>query len=82
MDHALPVVVSDKVDSDTEVSISSWSADTMQVGLRVFGEVEVDHHVHRLNVYTSGEEICAIQTSKLFEIAHLFYFFVNFIWRT
>ena len=44
---------------------SSGSADSMQVGLSVPGEVEVDDHIHRQDVDTTSEDICANQAPGL-----------------
>ena len=53
--YASPVIVGDEVDGDTEVTISSWSADSVQVRLCMLGEVKVDDHIHCLNIDTSRE---------------------------
>lgn len=57
------VLVRDQVDGDTQVAEPPRAPDTMQVRLRHAGEVEVDHHVDRLHVYTSGEEVGAHQVA-------------------
>ena len=44
---------------------SSRSADSMQVGLGVPGEVEVDDHVDRQDVDTTSEDIRANQAPGL-----------------
>ena len=54
----------DQVDGETEVAETAGAADTVQVGLGVLGEVEVDYHVHGLDVDTTGEEVGA------HEVAH------------
>lgn len=51
------VVVGDEIDGNTQVTESSRSADSVQVGLGHLGEVEVDDNVDGLDVDTSGEEI-------------------------
>lgn len=53
------VVPVDEIDSEAEVAVSSRTADTMEVCLGVLGEIEVDDHVHGLNINTSGQEIGA-----------------------
>lgn len=45
------------VDSETEMSETARSADSVEVSFRVLGEVEVDDHIDRLDIDTSGEEI-------------------------
>ena len=51
------IVVSDEVDGNAHVAETTGAADSVQVGLRHLGEVEVDDHVHGLDVNTTGEEI-------------------------
>ena len=41
------------------------SADSVQVGVRVLGEVEIDYHVHREDVDSSCEDVRAHQASRL-----------------
>ncbi len=53
------VLLSDKVDGETEVAETTRTTDSMQIGLRVLGEVEVNHDVHRLDVDTTGEQVSA-----------------------
>jgi len=49
----LPVIISDEVDSDAEVSITTWSTDAMQVRLRVLWEVKVNDDIHSLDINAS-----------------------------
>ena len=49
----------DQVDSQTEMSETARTTDTMQIRLCVLGEIEVDNDVHSLNVDTSGQQIRA-----------------------
>merc|ERR1719420_1527651 len=56
--HAIQVqavVVRHKVDAQSQMTESSTSTDAVQVRLRVLREVEVDHHVHRLDVDPASE---------------------------
>merc|ERR1712159_224761 len=57
------VIVSHEVDSKTKVTKASGTADTVQVGLGVLGEIEVDHHVHGLDVNASCEQVRGHQAS-------------------
>ena len=41
------------------MSETSRSTNTMEVGLRIFGEVEIDDNIHSLNVDTTGKKIRA-----------------------
>ena len=49
------VVLSDEVDGETEVTKAPRATDSMEVSLRILGEVEVDDHIHRDDVNTAGE---------------------------
>lgn len=44
------VLVRDQVDGDAQVAVAPRPPDPVQVRLGVAREVEVDHHVHRLDV--------------------------------
>ena len=52
------VVVGNEVDGDAHVAETAGATDAVEVGLRHLGEVEVDDHVHGLDVDTAGEQIC------------------------
>ena len=52
------VVVGDEVDGNAHVAKPAGATDAVEVGLRHLGEVEVDDHVHGLDVDTAGEQIC------------------------
>eukprot|EP00952_Eustigmatos_sp_NYUAD-ZCMA_P003329 14551-Eustigmatos_ZCMA.PRE.1 len=52
------VIVGDEVDGEAQVAVAPRAADAVEVGLGRLGEVEVDHHVYRLNVDTSREQVC------------------------
>ena len=49
----------DQIDSKTKVTVTSGTADTMQVGLSVFGEVKVDDNVDSLDIDTTSEQVRA-----------------------
>ena len=55
------VVVGDEVDCYTEMAEPSGPTDSVQVGLRHLGEVEVDDNVDSLNVDTAGQQVGAHQ---------------------
>ena len=55
------VVVGDQVDRHTEMAEPSGPTDSVQVGLRHLGEVEVDDNVDSLNVDTAGQQVGAHQ---------------------
>lgn len=54
-----PVVVGDQINGQTQVPEPAGSADAVQVRLRQLGEVEVDHHVHSLDVDTTSKQVSA-----------------------
>lgn len=39
------------------MSKSAWATNTMQIGLRIFGKVKVDHNIDRLDINSTGEQI-------------------------
>lgn len=57
------VIPVDEVDRQTQMSKTSGSANSVQVGLSVLWEVEVDDHVNRLDIDTSGEQVRADKVS-------------------
>jgi hypothetical protein len=63
----LPVIVSDKVDGHTQVTIATRSTNSVKVGLCMFREVKVDDHIHSLNVNTSCEQICTQMTINVYK---------------
>lgn len=54
----MAVIVGDEIDGQTKVPKPPGAADAVKVRLGVLGEVEVDHDVHRLDVDTTGEQVC------------------------
>ena len=54
----MTVLVGYEVDGQTQVPKAARSTNTVEIRFSVLGEVEVNHHVHRLYVDTAGEEIC------------------------
>ena len=60
----VPVLVGDEVDGNPEMSVATTSSDSVKVGLRVFGEVEVDDDVDGGDVNTTSEEICGVTGFK------------------
>ncbi len=51
------VLVSDEIDGDSQMSESPRSPDPVQVSLCVAREIEIDHHIHCLNVNPSCQKI-------------------------
>lgn len=41
-----------------DASPLTWSANTMEISLRQLWEIKVYHHVHSLDINTSGKQIC------------------------
>jgi len=51
------VLICHEVDAQTQVSEAARPADSMQVRLRIFGEIKIYHHVYRLNVNATSEKV-------------------------
>ena len=52
-----PVLVGDEINGQSEVAEPARSSDSVQVCLGRLWEVEVDDHVHGLDVYASCEQV-------------------------
>lgn len=52
-----PVFPVDQVDGETKVSETTGATNTVEVGLGVLGEIEVDDNVDGLNINTTGQQI-------------------------
>ena len=57
-EEVVAVLVGDEVDGQTKVPEPAGAADAVKIRLGVLGEVEVDHHVDRLDVDTAGKQVC------------------------
>ena len=53
----MAVIVRDQIDRQTEVTESTRSANSVQIGFTIFGEIEVDDYIDRLNVNSASEKI-------------------------
>ena len=51
------ILVCNQVDGDTQMTEATRTTNTMQVSFGHLGEVEVDDHVHGLDVDTAGEQV-------------------------
>jgi hypothetical protein len=58
------VVLSDEVDSQTEMSKTTRSSNSMQVGLSILREVEVDNDINRNDIDTTCEQVRAHKTAS------------------
>ena len=65
LEHVVLVVFGNKIDGETEVAESSGTSNSVEVGIRGAGEVEVDNDVHGLDVDASREEVSAHEASGL-----------------
>jgi len=52
-----PVLVSNEIDSDTEMTKTTRPPNTVQVSLRHLWKVKVDDNIHSLDINSSREEI-------------------------
>jgi hypothetical protein len=59
------VLEGDEVDRNAQMTETSRSSDTMQIGLRVTREVKVDDHIHRLNVNAASEQVGAHEIAAI-----------------
>jgi len=55
--QTVAVIFRRKADAQAWVSEAASSANAVQVGLGVLGEIEIDHHVHALDVNPSGKKV-------------------------
>lgn len=55
--QVVSVVPVNQVDGNTEMAKSTRSTDSMEIGLGVLGEVEIDDHVDGLDINTSGQQV-------------------------
>lgn len=53
----MPIFVGDQIDRQAQVSKTTRSSNSMEIGLTVLGKVKVDHDIDRLNVDTSCKQV-------------------------
>lgn len=53
----------DQVDGQTQVAKTSGTTDTVKIGLGILREVKVNHHIDRLNINTTGQQVRADQVT-------------------
>ena len=53
------IIPIDQIDRHSQMSETSRSTDAMKVSLRILREIEIDDHIHSLNVDTTGKKIRA-----------------------
>ena len=63
--EVLLVVVRDEVNGQAQVAEAPTPADSVEVGLRVAREVEVEDHVHSLDVNAAREEVRTHQAAAV-----------------
>ena len=70
LEHILLIVFSDEIDSKTEMSKSTGSSDSMQIGFGISCKIEIDNDIYCLDIDTSRENVCTDKTSSftIFEI--------------
>lgn len=57
-----PVIVGYEVDGQAQVAKSSRPADSVEIGLGVLGEVEIDDYIYSLDVDPASEQVCTAST--------------------
>ena len=65
LEQVLLVILCNEVDSQTKMTESSWSANSVQVCLSIPREVEVDHNVHWEDIDTSCKDVSADEAPGL-----------------
>lgn len=63
LEHVVLNFVRDKINSEAVTTKSTTSADSVEVCLRSFWEIEIDHQVDAHHIDTSCQKIGAYQTS-------------------
>jgi len=58
------IVLSDEVDGETKVTKTTRATDSVEIGLRVLGEVEVYDDVHSHDIDTTGEQVSADEATS------------------
>lgn len=61
----MAIIVGDEVDRETQVPETTRAADAVQICLGVLREIEVDDHVHGLDIDTAGEQIWRNDSRRL-----------------
>lgn len=64
-EEVLFIVFCDEIDSQSQVSKSPASSDSVQISLTGLWEIKIDNDVHALNIDSSGKEIRTDQTSTV-----------------
>lgn len=59
----IPVIPVDQIDSQSKMSKSARTTDTVEVRLGILGKIKVDNNIHSLNIDTTGEQIRANQVA-------------------
>ena len=63
IEEVLLIWVSDEVNGETQMSETTWSTNSMQVGFGISWEIKIDDNINWEDINTSGKNICADQTS-------------------
>ena len=66
---SLPVVISDEIDGNAQMTKSTRSTDTMQIGLGHLWKVKVNYNVNGLYVNASGEQIFIAKEKLTFQMS-------------
>ena len=53
----ITILVRDQIDGDTQMTESTRSTDSVQISFGISWKIEIDHHIHRLDVDTSSQQI-------------------------
>ena len=47
-----PILVGDQIDGQSKVTEAARTSNPVKIGLRVLGEIEINHNIDRLNINT------------------------------
>ena len=64
LEQVVLVILRDEIDSQTQVSKSSRSTDSVQICLGETRKVKVDDDIDRLDINTSSKDVCTDKTSR------------------
>lgn len=65
LEHLMLVIFSDEVEGETQMTKSTRTSDSVEIGVGAAWEVEVDNHVHGHDIDTTREQIGTHEASGL-----------------
>lgn len=77
--HVFLVILGNQVDCEPDLTESTASTDSVQIGAAFIGEVEVDNYIDCRDIDTSGDEVGTDQSLE-FSLSEAFEDLCSFIW--